>query len=151
VINHHPPYQTAPVFSATTQDDVVLSFGQLSGEHGLLLTFVSEIWLAATATQVRWLQQVSIPLLRKGIRAALVACNEPHTLKMFYDSCLVHPLFPLIADPDRLIHAAFGVTNDACAMLLDRNMRIRGQWGIDETANFPSQKRFLRAVDTLKI
>ncbi len=115
------------------------------GERGLLLAFVSDVWMPGSVQLLRWLQRLSLPLLHDGIRTVLLAANSPHTLKGYHVSSPVPPLFTLLSDSDGSLRQRFMLGRGDHLLLIDTRRRILLRWLVSGAA-VPRPKSFMRAV-----
>jgi len=117
----------------------------LMGKRGLLLAFVSDIWMVSSARLYRWLEAQTPALMREEVATALVVCNAPHVIKSFLNSTPIPPLFPVLADADRRLHVLAGFERGEGLLMLDVRRQVRGIWLLKADAP-PRPKKFLQAV-----
>lgn len=127
----------APHFVARNHTGQMRQLDDLTGERGLILGFIRDMWQQASIQRIFWLERHAHTFLHAGFQVALLICDEPHTLYGFYVSSLTPPEFPLLSDVDGDVHRQFNMTMHPGLLLLDRAHVIRHKWLVPDDRVWP--------------
>ncbi|MCA9904201.1 MAG: hypothetical protein KC547_10105 [Anaerolineae bacterium] len=122
----------------------------LMGERGLLLVFIGDIWVPGNEHAIRWVNQITRPLIDEGVLSALVTSNAAHTLKGFFASSPMPLTFPLLADSDLRLRYLCAVERRNAIVLIDVHGYLRVRWSIDG-ADLPGLRSILRSIQSLNL
>ena len=140
---------TAPDFTLLNHQSQSVQLSQLFGSRGLLLGFTGDIWEPASVRRILWLQRHYTQLRKKGVGAALLICDQPHTLTGFSMSSAVPLEFSLLADADHVVHEQYNMTRYAGLVLIDADHIIRDKWIVPDERVWPRPVELLTAMDKL--
>lgn len=150
---HGDPEGQLPVDTLTIvladHEEQTHTMDELLGKKGLLICFLNDIWLRASAERIRWLQQHYFAFEQLGIGVVLVVVNQPHTLRGYYASSPIPPRFTCLSDADLQIHRAFEMDRQSGLLLIDRKQKVRCRWLSGENHPWPRAREVKQAVRTL--
>lgn len=139
--------QLAPDFTLRNHANQVDRMANLTGERGLLLAFIGDIWNAVNVRRILWLQRHAHQIQLTGFNLALVARDQPHTLYGFYISSAMPPEFPLLSDVDGTVHRQFNMGKYPGMVLFDHQRVIQHKWLMPDDRVWP---RIQELIDTLE-
>lgn len=143
-------YSQAPFFSLNDQDHCLHDLDTLMGKTALLLCFIENIWQASSVRRVLLLERFHPQLSAQGTAAALVLRNDASTLKGFQVSSPIPVRFPLLADPEGVIHNLYNMKSSPGLILVDVSKIIRYKWFMPDKDAWPKLSEVLNVVQTLQ-
>jgi peroxiredoxin len=145
-----PRLNTAAInFSLLNHEQREYSLTSLMGERGLLLCFIGDVWLLVNGRRIAWLQRYERAFARMGVRVAALTTNEPHTLRNFYASSPLPPIFPVLSDSGREMRDAFQIERFAAMLLIDRDGIVRSKWVCSDECVWPDAHKVVNAIRML--
>ncbi len=139
----------APAFTVLDHEHQRRSLDDLMGTAGLLLGFISDMWMPASVRRILWMQRHAGSFLRVNINPALVICDQPHTVSGYRASSQVPLEFPLLADIDSAVHQRFNMEALSGLVLLDSHRVIRRKWLVPDERVWPNINELLDAAKAM--
>ena len=100
----------APVMALITSTGQTVDYATLSGQQGLVLTFVRSLeWCPFCKKQIRLLNQIAPELAELGWKAASLTYDSPEKLTAFGEANSIE--IPMISDEDSAVIDAFQLRN----------------------------------------
>lgn len=110
----------------------------------LLLGFSLDVYNLSTLRHLRWLQRNVYKLSLRQIKMAFIVPNVVSELSILHMSGIVQFRYPILADPEREVYRAYGVTTPK-VFLIDKDRQIIDDWTlVDE---YPFVEDITRAAD----
>ena len=100
------PGDTAPAFTLSDQDGASVSLDGLRGSKAVLF-FYPEAMTPGCTTEACDFRDSLAPLQAAGYAVVGISRDDPAKLRQFRDQ--EHLTYPLLSDPDRAVHEAYGV------------------------------------------
>lgn len=141
---------SAPEFKLPDHSRVAHTLDQIMGESGLLLGFIGDIWQPTSVQRILWLQRHIAKFARLGTPAALMVRDQPNTLYGFRMSSPLPVPFPMLADVDGAMHAAYRMSFSPGLLLIDTDRTIRYKWLMPDDTLWPPVPEIVQAVQTLQ-
>lgn len=139
----------ASEFALPDHEEKIYEMDDLIGKKGLLICFLNDIWLRASAERIRWLQQHYLAFEQLGVGVVMVVGNQPHTLHGYYVSSPLPPRFIFLADSDQRIHRDFDMERRVGLLLMDKKRTVRKRWLISEQTPWPRARDIKSAIKNL--
>jgi alkyl hydroperoxide reductase subunit AhpC len=140
----------APGFAARNHGHQKVSLDEVMGDKGLLLGFISDIWLPASVRRILWLQRHAGTFMRVDVNLALVICDQPQTLYGFRVSSPLPLEFPLLADVDHAVHRLYNMDELSGLVMVNANGIIRHKWLVPDERVWPNVNELLDAAKLLR-
>lgn len=139
----------ASEFMLTNHENRMVMLDSMMGERGLVLGFTGSVWEAASVRRILWLQRHHHQFTNLGVNLALLASERPQKLLGYAVSSLIPLEFPLLADPDRAVHAQYHMEGYAGMVLIDRSWMIRDKWIMPDERVWPRMTDLMAVIETL--
>jgi peroxiredoxin len=138
--------QIAPDFSAVDDQKKPVHLEELTRNSHLLLTFIHGTWCPHCVQTIYRLRRAASTFAQEGIGIAIVAVDDPNTLRIFRQSAVPAIPFPLLADKDQLIHKAYHLDQLSAYIALDKSRIIRGLFLDADHHSYPGHSAIVQAL-----
>ncbi len=127
------------------------SLDDLTGQTGVLLGFIGDIWQPASVRRILWLQRHVHKFALMGTPTALLVRDYPHTLYGFHSSSPLPVPFPLLADSDGEIHKLYQMDKYPGLLLIDHMHILREKWLMPDDRVWPKLHEITNAITSLQV
>ncbi len=148
---YHGPmiHAKAPDFALYDHHKVLHTRRELSGNAGLLLGFVGDVWQPSNIRRILWLQRHAGQFNVHGVPVALVVREHSQAIASF---CRTSPLpmpVTLLADANANVHANYEMGKQTGLVLIDRTGLTREAWLMPSERLWPNLTDLSHAIQQL--
>lgn len=137
-----------PDFALLSTDQFCYSLADVTGEAGLLLGFIGNLWQQSSVRRILWLQNHQAQFMAKGVPVALIVQDSQQMLDGLRLTSPVPLSFPLLADTTGSAHRLYNI-EQAGLMVIDRMGYLRDKWLMTDDRVWPREQELLQAIDRL--
>lgn len=141
----------APDFALQDHKQLLHTRRELTGDTGLLLGFVGDVWQPANVRRILWLQRHAGQFNMLGVPVALIVREHPLAIASF---CRTSPLpmpVTLLSDADANVHANYSMDGQTGLVLIDRMGILREAWVMPSGRLWPGLGDLSHAIQQLQV
>lgn len=149
-------FELGPTVGMTVRDFVlpdstsaIRRLDELMGSTGILLSFVGDIWHSTSVRRILWLQHHMHKFALMGTPVALLVRDHASTLHGFQMSSPLPIPFPMLADEDGSVHAAYQMDRHPGLLLIDRQNVLRSKWLMPTERVWPRINEIVLAIQAI--
>lgn len=137
-----------PDFALSGTDQTCYTLADVTGETGLILGFIGNLWQQSSVRRILWLQHHQAQFAAKGVPVTLIVQDSQQMLDGLRLTSPVPLSFPLLADITGSAHRLYNIAQ-AGLMVIDRAGYLRDKWLMTDDRVWPREQELLQAVDRL--